>query len=340
MTRLFEIGAWVGRYFSLVSALPSAILVTFVFTLASSGAWSGPPDWGKAGATIMDVGFGTIAAMAAAALVLGLALHPLQFLIVQLYEGYWGVSSVMRRLAFARTMRRRQYLVALREEKIPLRRRLKQAHADEDEAGEYWLSLALLEMQRLEDAYPRSDVELMPTRLGNVLRRHERDAGAPYGLEAIPAVPHLALVAPDKDVAYLDNQRYTLDLAVRMSVTALLATMVTCVFLWDDGLWMLLALIPYALSYLLYRGAIVTAGEYGTAMSTLIALNRFALYDRLGLPRPGDSDEEQAGNKRATNLLLKQKRLPAPVTYDTPWRDLLDPIIRRLTRSKASNWPG
>lgn len=65
-----------------------------------------------------------------------------------------------------------------------------------------------------------------------------------------------------------------------MSATFLLASAVAIAFLWRDGLWLLIAPLPHGLSYLFYRGAVMTAREYGTAMAALIALNRYALYDR------------------------------------------------------------
>jgi hypothetical protein len=63
--------------------------------------------------------------------------------------------------------------------------------------------------------------------------------GAPFGLDAVRVIPHLALVAQDRDLEYLNDQRSNLDLAVRLCATSLLATACTLAFLWDRGLWLL-----------------------------------------------------------------------------------------------------
>ena len=110
-------------------------------------------------------------------------------------------------------------------------------------------------------------------------------------------MPQLALVAQQKDVDYLNDQRSSLDLTIRLSATSFLAAAAAILFLWNDGLWLLIALVPYGLAYMFYRGAVVSAHEYGTAMAALIALNRFALYERLGIPRPSTAANEREQNE-------------------------------------------
>ena len=53
---------------------------------------------------------------------------------------------------------------------------------------------------------------MMPTRLGNMLRRYEILAGAPYELDAPTVLPSLALVAPPGHLDYLNDQRSALHL--------------------------------------------------------------------------------------------------------------------------------
>lgn len=149
----------------------------------------------------------------------------------------------------------------------------------------------------------------MPTRLGNVLRSYERLAGYQYGLDAVTVLRHVALVAPSGHVEYLDDQRQLLDLSVRMCLTSILATLISIAFLWHHGPWLAIALVPYVLAYLSYRGAIVVAHEYGAAMSTMIDLDRFALYDYLRLPRPKDTAEEQRTNPGLVELLSHNRSI-------------------------------
>jgi hypothetical protein len=288
-------GSRIGRYFGLVSALPSAVLVMFTVLLYSSGAWDGPPKWQRAVQSFSHLGLGEAAVLSLVAVVVGLVLHPLQFALVQMYEGYWGGSRLAQHVAFARAMRYWRQLWSSRDNSEDVEDEIRKLGPQDVEADN-WLHLKKVSMSQLDAVFPETAGAFMPTRLGNVLRRYELAAGAPFGLQAVYVIPQLALVAPDKDVAYLDDQRSALDLAVRMSATCLLATGAAIIFLCRDGLWLLAALFPYGLAYMFYRGAVVTAREYGAAMASLIALNRFALYERLGMSKPTSTSEERKQN--------------------------------------------
>ena len=97
--------------------------------------------------------------------------------------------------------------------------------------------------------------QMMPTRLGNVLRYYERKAGAPYGLDAVQVMPYLSRIASSEDLAYVNDQRSSLDLAVRLCLTSLLAAALWVLFFWWHGLWLLVTIVPLAIAYLSYRGA-------------------------------------------------------------------------------------
>ena len=84
--------------------------------------------------------------------------------------------------------------------------------------------------------------EFMPTRLGNVLRRAESLAGSQYGIDALQAVPHLLLITPPNHIDYVNDQRWQLDLAVRMVFLSAVATGSAIIFLCRDGAWVLIAL--------------------------------------------------------------------------------------------------
>ncbi len=153
------------------------------------------------------------------------------------------------------------------------------------------------------DKYPEARDEIMPTRLGNVLRRYERLAGFQYNLDAVRVIRHIALVAPRPHLDYLNDQRQLLDLSVRMCATSIFAVLVAIAFLWHHGPWLMIALIPYGLAYLSYRGAVVVAHEYGGAICTMIDLDRFAFYDYLRMPPPKSLKAEQAMNAKLVDLI-------------------------------------
>jgi hypothetical protein len=312
----------IGRYFNLVSAVPSAMLVAFVFLLVSSGAWSGQPNASRAFHAVSGINLGTVAALSAAAFTVGLAIHPLQFALVQFYEGYWGDSEIAQRAWLARAVQHHERALHGRTVLADLRDLdADQPLPDWHYREHLWRFALRMSAGRINESYASfslPDAVAMPTRLGNVLRRYELSAGAAYGLDAARVVPFLALVAPEEDVKYLDDQRWSLDLAVRLSATSLLATLVAVVFLWNDGLWLLLALVPYGLAYLFYCGAVVVAHEYGAAMAALIALNRFALYDRLKIASPANSADERTTNTEQVGRLFHLGSDVQDATLDYP----------------------
>jgi hypothetical protein len=256
----------------------------------------------------------------------GLFIHPLQFPTVQLLEGYWGTSALARGAIWVRAEHYRKKaqkiaaeievnegvlvdeLAADRGDEVDA---LSDDELDQevekyldDEPTEKALSHAIARdaLTKAQDRYPRR-ARMMPTRLGNALRAAEDRAGAQYGLDAIIVAPHLALIAPESHVAYLRDSREQLDLAVRLCSVSLLATVITVPAVFTDGLWLLLALVPYALAYVAYRAAVSAADEFMTAVSTIIDLDRFELYRHLGLCRPQTTHHERRRNAKLMRLI-------------------------------------
>ncbi len=329
----------IGRYFSVVSFIPSLFLTGFIFALIESGAWneSGDLDWAKAGSAFTDIG--KLALLVLISIALGVAVHPIQFALVQFFEGYWGTRGWAQRARAARILYHRERYLSLldaynkanagvsqaaAEAKKNDKKATKAELADKPEkAGKAreaerrariarvgYLSLAE-ENDRLSRGYPaRNKVkgrweadEVMPTRLGNVMRRYERQAGSQYKLDAVSVIEQISFVAPAGRLAYVGDQRQLLDLSVRMSATSIVATLVAISALWRHGPWLLLALVPYGVAYLSYRGAVVVAHEYGAAVAAMIDLDRFALYDALRLRQPKDTAAERRRNKKLAKLL-------------------------------------
>jgi len=303
----------IGRYFSLVSALPSAVLVAWTVLLVGSGAWTGTPDIAAALRAFTEIGIGGAAGLVLASIAVGVVLHPMQFAFVQFLEGYWGASPVARQARFLRIAAHWRRVHGLRAEATSIGIRIDDLKARQSAATgvEYQQLMAEIaelrsaqrELVRLTSTYPDTLDAFMPTRLGNVLRHYEWTVGEGYGIAAIYAVPYLARVSGSGDMEYVNDQRSQLDLSVRMTVVSFLASAFAVLFLARHGLWLLIVLVPYAASYLSYRGAVVAAAEYGRALGVLVTLNRFALYQRLELNRPQDTAAERLQNADLTHFL-------------------------------------
>jgi hypothetical protein len=313
------VGSAIGRYFSVVSFIPSLFLVGFTYALVESGAWDGggAPDWARSANAFTHVG--DLVGLTLVSVAIGVALHPIQFALVQFFEGYWGTSRLAQRARVARMRQHSRRMTHL--EWGP--RANAEVRLSKEAAGKTTLEkkerIELLsvrnEGRRLRRNYPDNEHDVMPTRLGNVLRRYERLAGYQYELDAVDVIRHVAFVAPPQHVEYLTDQRQLLDLSVRMCVTSVLATLVAIAFLWHHGPWLAIALAPYVIAYLSYRGAVVVAHEYGAALCTIIDLDRFALYDSLRMPRPGSTKAEQSTNKQLMELLRQNQKVDLPYAY-------------------------
>jgi hypothetical protein len=322
-------GKAIGRYFSVVSVLPSILLVTYVFLLFSSGSWQHAPNWHAAFATLRSIGLAGAAVLTVSGIVVALVMHPLQFSMVQLLEGYWGPGWLAQQIRVSRIHRHRKHLLWLDKLTAKADSTLGRFEQDDpsldelkpDEIAHLKVTAISLrgEAVRSRLRYPAEPDHTMPTRLGNMLRRYEVLAGAPYELDAPTVLPCLALVAPPGQLDYLNDQRSALDLAVRTSMTSAIACLVTLVFLWHSGLWLLIALIPYAAAYAAYRGSVIAAQSYGNTMSAVIALNRFALYERMHMSRPPTTARERVMNKDLMALLgYNEDTLSTSFTYRHP----------------------
>lgn len=338
MTDLSQIAAntrdSIGRYFNLVSVVPSGMLVAWTMLLVGSGAWNKKPDPVAAFRAFGEIGIGAATGLALATIFIGAVIHPMQFLFVQLLEGYWGVNPLAQRAKRERTrahririrhLRRRsaelKILLGAKEVEFGAVTDLVQKQALTEEIIE--LRSQRIELERVTAEYPKDQDAFMPTRLGNVLRHYESSVGIGYGIEVISTMPYLVSAATAADAEYLDDQRSQLDLAVRMTIVSLVAALLTSIFMAQHGMWLLLALLPYTSGYLSYRGAVVAASDYGRALGVVLTLNRFRLYERLQLEQPLSTNAERAQNEKLKHFLRHGKTERVSLSYRTR-RDLRD----------------
>jgi hypothetical protein len=296
----------IGRYFSVVSFIPSSLYVLFVYLLVASGSWHHPPDWSHAFASLGHLGVDGLVLLTFLGIGLGIFIHPVQFTIVQFFEGYWGKWHISQGIRYRRIVHYQRLCLRLNEDVSGAEEKLdawKKAHPETTFSMRAPVRSRYDEAGRVRSMFPADLNEIMPTRLGNVLRRAESQAGSQYGIDALQAVPHLLLIAPANHIDYVNDQRSQLDLAVRMTFISVMAAVTAIIFLWPDGAWVLIALIPYALAYVSYRGSVVAAGHYGSALETLINLNRFTLYQQFHVKLPASTDDELGVNEKLVDLL-------------------------------------
>lgn len=332
--------ATVGRYFAAVSVVPAALFVLYLTLLLSAGAWSGPMDPSRIGGALEAFGWQDFAWFVAAALVIALAIHPLQFALTQALEGYWGTSTLALMLTARAVSRHHRKAVWLKQESGVASRGwiMRGAELWDPERYPSGNKIGGQELQRRQTvarralalptgaellprylahqayekklrSYPEELHRIMPTRLGNVLRQSEDRAGKQYGLDTLVIAPHLSLLAKAEHYAYVQDRQKAMDLAIAMCLVGALATMTSAVLLSDDGPWCLLSLLPFAVSYASYLGAVAAARSYNVAVETVTDLSRFALYDALRVAQPKTGEEEQE-TAEALMALLRGARKP------------------------------
>jgi hypothetical protein len=287
-----------------ISVVPSSLYVVFVYLLITSGSWDHLPRWSQAFKSLEQLGVGGIGLIALASIALGVIVHPSQFAIVQFFEGYWGNNCIAQAIRSQRILRYRLLCEGLEGVKNDALDGLEElGRSDGKKAvGRIALRSQYDEAHRVRESFPRALDNIMPTRLGNVLRRAEAQAGSQYRLSALQVVPHILLVAPQGHVDYVSDQRSQLDLAVRMTFMSVLSAATAVLFLWHCHFWIFIALIPYMLAYFSYRVSVIAARHYGSALDILINIDRFELYKQLRIQFPAGTAEERKANEKLAQL--------------------------------------
>ncbi len=349
-----SVGTRVGRYFGVVGMIPSLFLVLWGTVLITSDSWRGSPDLRRLGRALsgwtLSNYAGALLWILLASLIVGLVLNPLQFGMTRLLEGYWGSSGPARLMLRWRIGRHRRHLDLLDERRKALRKRriagidslLKNmydedpltwdARTRDERRNEIFDSVAgasFAGLRAAEDtlfgvmrSYPVM-ARTMPTRLGNVLRGAEDRVGKQYGLDVILTAQHFSLVAEPRHLDHLRDARQQFDLTVRLCVVFMIATVMAFGCLATDGMWLLVSLAPYTLSWLTYRAAAASAADYMAIMATVVDLNRFALYESLHVDLPRNSVEERWNNEKLMRLLDQQPK--TSVRYKHPTADAAPP---------------
>jgi hypothetical protein len=290
-----------------VVALPAITLVAFVALLVAAGAPAHAPSAAVAARNLGRLGIVDLAVLVFGATALGLLLSPFQVGLVRMLEGYWAPSGPIGVFAEHRRERYRELRHELKDLAIvshPLTR-WEQRHPH-----------LIEQRQRAADrrltALPSDDARVLPTRLGNMLRRHEDLAGQRYGLDALEVIPRLYPIAPAAMIDLIEDARNEMDVMVTFVLTWLLATASAVYLLRDHGAWLLLALGTYGLAWASYRAAVVAAGVYGRTLMRAVDLYRFDLIEKLRLA-PAERIADEIAHNRAIAEMLLDPRGPGAV---------------------------
>ncbi|MFJ3774305.1 hypothetical protein ACIPX0_21665 [Streptomyces sp. NPDC090075] len=311
-----------GASFGLLNVLPGTLVVTVTTVLVKAHAYELDRPVDLNAALLGRHEAASVLAFALAALVGGILLRPFERLLVQQLEGYWDSPSPLARLsgaAIERHRRRRDDAVAQaqRIEWEPLTfsrrtsdltslvaherrmRRQKQAEKRYRAIVESYPDDKRLAQH--DGELPRT--ELMPTRLGNILRRSERMAGGRYGLDAMVVYPRIYPYVSERLAEAMARQLELLTLSASLSVCFGLLSTITLPLLGRLDIWSLTPLAAAGLCLLAYRGALISAAYTGVVFCTIFDAHRFDLTTAMHYKLPKTAAEEFNFNNRLTRYL-------------------------------------
>jgi hypothetical protein len=174
--------------------------------------------------------------------------------------------------------------------------RIKEHKMPDDFGPEERHEYAVLD-QRLKH-FPTQIDQLMPTRLGNMLRAAEQRPTEKYGLDVLVCWPRLWLILPENARTELVEARANLNTAVGFWLWSMLFLLWTSLAWWAFPIGLIAA-------FCVYRWIIGTAEVYGDLLEAAFDIHRIALYQALHWPPPTRTDEEPAAGKVLSSYLLR-----------------------------------
>lgn len=300
-----------GAY--LANVLPSMVVVLSVFALTTSGLYPGAETRTETGkpvepglpsviSAVSDLGIAGGVVLALLVLIVAVLLRPFQIATVQLIEGYWRRDGFVGLLAIERHSRRASLGAVRRRTRL-----IGPSQSDFASVAAHARALRKKnDLQRRADEigeqYPHRQEWILPTRLGNLLRRAETTAGERYGLDTVTSYPRLYPHLSTRLDEQIVEQLNVIDVTATFVIVFLTEAAVSAPLLARGDGWSLVPLVSVGVAVLSYRGACSAAALYGRQLAAAYDLHRFDLLAAMRLPLPVDSASEQALNAKVNRL--------------------------------------
>jgi hypothetical protein len=147
--------------------------------------------------------------------------------------------------------------------------------------------------------FPVRSADVLPTRLGNVLRAAEDYPGDDerYGMDAVFYWPRLYLVLLVETRSLVEGHRSGVDRMVLLASLAALFPAASTVVLAVTGTpwtaWAVSVVTAAAVGVLAYEGAVNAATEFGDVIRACFDNYRRTLLEQFGLPLPASLEQER-----------------------------------------------
>lgn len=234
--------------------------------------------------------------------------------LTKLFEGYWGWFPVLgSRLANRRRLHYQQELKWLSDN------------------GQY-------EPIYYGFPFPDEPEEVMPTRLGNILKNAEQYSYKRYDIDAVLLWPRLYAVLPENFMKSFEGAKASLDFMLVVSGLSFLFAFITGIYLLiiQSAWWLFLLcfLGGLVLARLAYQSTLEAAITYGQLIKSAFDLYKGVLCKQLGYEQQKSLAEErefwrnlydlvhrgEAGNPEALRYSgAKETQLASPSEPAQPW---------------------
>jgi hypothetical protein len=280
--------------FTTANLFPVALLGLILAWTAGSGGLQGEPEMDRFTDAVRDLSGVEVAGSLLLVVLVATLISPFSVQRLRFLEGYWDGSPAapLARVGRLRHRRRRRRL----ERAIAVRPRT-------DKEARRWSRAS----QQLS-LYPDED-RLLPTKLGNVLRAAESQAGQRYGLDTVTIWPRLYPYVPDPLARALRDARTQLDTLVSLCIALLVAGIVLAAALFSDGPWLTLTAAAGAGAWIAYRAATRVAIKYGEGLAFAFDLYRFTMLEGLRFPLPVNLEEELEFNQQLSSFFRSGRPL-------------------------------
>jgi hypothetical protein len=209
--------------------------------------------------------------------------------VLQLLEGYWPAWLRPLRRWFIALETKRSQRIGVRWQQLA---RIDPAQLTAEQRDEF----VQLDWQQLHLPLPN---QLLPTRLGNILRAAEQRPLEKYGLDAIVCWSRLWLLLPDAVKKDLQEARADLNTAARVWLWSLLF------IVWTIWAWWAAPVGIISVIFVYYYWALDAARNYGELIEATFDLHRHLLYQSLRWNLPADPNEERRVGKDLTRYLWR-----------------------------------
>lgn len=209
--------------------------------------------------------------------------------IIRFLEGYWPAWLGLIRKALVRMQRTRIQEQEQRWQEL--------ANKDEEERTSEERSEFIGLDWRLKSV-PESEHDLMPSRLGNILKASETRPRERYGIDPVICWPRLWLVLPDSVKKELGEARAQLDTAAQLVMWSILFAVWAIYWPWA-------LLITAAATLLSYRMALQAAAVFGELVESTYDTHRHLLYQAARWPLPTTAEQEKVLGEKLTRLFLR-----------------------------------